>query len=144
MTPPSSFDGGDYFSARMRELMAGMCRAASDEDSQGWSPAVDIVETEEAVLIVVEMAGVKRDELKVIIDGNLVRIYGQRRPVFGQQAPARFHRLEIETGAFARSFRISVPFASEEVQANLEDGLLFVRLPKKKRPQTRKIVVEPA
>ncbi len=143
MTPPSSFDGGDYFSARMRELMAGLCRSASEEEGQGWSPAVDIVETEEEVVIVVEMAGVKRDDLKVIIDGELVRIYGQRHSAF-TRAPARFHRLEIETGAFARSFRISVPFASDQVQANLEDGLLFVRLPKKKRPQTRKIVVEPA
>ena len=143
MTPPSNFDGGDYFSARMRELMAGICRSALDEEGQGWSPAVDIVETEEAVVIVVEMAGVKRDDLKVIIDGDLVRIYGQRRSPFGR-APARFHRLEIATGAFARSFRISVPFASQEVQANLEEGMLLVRLPKKKRPQTRKIVVEPA
>ncbi len=143
MTPPSSFDGGDYFSARMRELMAGLCRSASDEEGQGWAPAVDIVETEDEMVIVVEMAGVKRDDLKVIIDGELVRIYGQRRAPFAQ-APARFHRLEIETGTFARSFRISVPFASDQVQANLEDGLLFVRLPKRRRPQSRKIVVEPA
>jgi HSP20 family protein len=117
---------GKPLDPRIRELVERMSRSG---ESGGWTPAMDIYETQDAVVIVAELAGVKQEDLKVILDGNVVRIYGHRGPACKEEG-AHFHRLEIESGGFTRSFRISVPFKSEGVEANAEDGLLYVRLPK--------------
>jgi HSP20 family protein len=109
-------------------------------DQGSWNPAVDIFETNDAVVIVAEVAGVNQKDLRVIVDGNLVRIYGQREPTCCEGG-AHFHRMEIESGGFVRSFRIGVPFNSDKVQAHTADGLLFVTLPKEKHPRERKIRV---
>jgi HSP20 family protein len=131
--------GGKPLDPRIRELVERMSRSG---ESGVWTPAMDIYETTDAVVIVAELAGVKREDLRVILDGNVVRIYGHRGPACHDQG-ARFHRLEIESGGFTRSFRISVPFKSEGVEAQAEDGFLYVRLPKDpSEPQTRTITVE--
>ncbi len=131
--------GGRPLDTRIRELVECMSRSS---DTGGWTPAVDIYETAEEVVIVAELAGVKREDLRVILDGNVVRIYGHRSPTCRDQG-ARFHRLEIETGGFARSFRIAVPFKADQVEAQTEDGFLYVRLPKdSSEPKAQKITVE--
>lgn len=117
---------GRPLDSRIRELVERMSRSG---ESGGWTPAMDIYETQDAVVIVAELAGVKREDLRVILDGNIVRIYGHRGPACREQG-ARFHRLEIESGGFTRSFRISVPFKPDGVEAQAEDGFLYVRLPK--------------
>jgi HSP20 family protein len=99
------------------------------QDSSSWSPAVDIFETADSVVLVAETAGVRRKDLKVLIDGDVVRIYG-RREATCCKGGGRYHRMEIDTGAFTRSFRIPVRFVSKKVRAQVEDGLLYIVLPK--------------
>ncbi len=131
--------GGKPLDSRIRELVERMSRSG---ESGAWTPAMDIYETQDEVVIVAELAGVRREDLRVILDGNVVRIYGHRGPACLDQG-ARFHRLEIESGAFTRSFRISVPFKSDGVEAKAEDGFLYIRLPKDMdEPETRKIAVK--
>lgn len=129
---------GRPLDSRIRELVERMSRS---NESGGWTPAMDIYETQDAVVIVAELAGVKQEDLKVILDGNVVRIYGHRGPACKEKG-AHFHRLEIESGGFTRSFRISVPFKADGVEAHAEDGLLYVRLPKDMRAQSQTITVE--
>ncbi len=114
-------------------------------DRQGgdgaWAPAVDIFETADAVVLVAELAGVGREEVRVIVDESVVRIYGERRPSC-LEAPCRFHRMEITPGSFVRSFRITVPFDPQRAEARAEDGLLYVRLPKLPPARAHRIEVE--
>ena len=98
-------------------------------DSSAWSPAVDIFETADSVVLVAETAGVRRKDLRIIIDGEIVRIYGHREPTCCKGG-GRYHRMEIDSGSFVRSFRIAVPFETKKVRAQMEDGLLYVVLPK--------------
>ena len=93
---------------------------------------MDIFETPEEVVIVAELAGVNREDVQVMIDEDVVRIYGRRDPTCCSGQGARFHRMEITSGSFVRSFRISVAFDPGGIKANVEDGLLTVSLPKKK------------
>ncbi len=130
---------GRPLDSRIRELVERMSQSG---ESGSWTPAMDIYETEDAVVIVAELAGVKQEDLRVILDGNVVRIYGHRGPACRDQG-AHFHRLEIESGAFTRSFRISVPFKSNGVEAQAEDGFLYVHLPKDlSQSQVHTITVE--
>lgn len=121
--------GADLLGARMRQIMERMTRLEQGEQAGGWSPSVDIYETAEAVVLVAEVAGVIRQDVKVIVDGSVVRLYGHRHPTCCESG-ARFHRMEIASGSFTRSFRIDVPFRPEAVRAKFQEGLLYVILPK--------------
>jgi HSP20 family protein len=88
----------------------------------------------------VEISGVRGEDLRVNVDGDLVRVSGVRRvPV--EAEVRRLHQMEIAFGPFERAVRIAVPFDREGVSAHLEDGFLLVTLPKSV-PQLRKIEVE--
>lgn len=120
---------GDALRAHMRRLLHNLERPEMSGDNGAWAPAVDIVETTDAVIIIADLAGVSRQDLKIMVDEQVVRIYGRREPTL-RVAGARYHRMEIETGEFVRSFRVTVPIAPNRVEASLSDGLLRIVLPK--------------
>ena len=105
-----------------------------------WQPDVDVFETEKAVVVRVELAGVRGDDLRVSVDGEALRISGVRmapEPVEVQ----RLHQMEIATGPFERRLRVPIAFKREGVTAQLADGFLTVTLPKRV-PAQRSIEIE--
>ena len=123
---------GDALRAHMRRLLHNLERPDMGSDNGAWAPAVDIVETTEAIIIIADLAGISRQDLKIMVDDQVVRLYGRREPTL-RVAGARYHRMEIETGEFVRSFRVTVPIAANRVEASLSDGLLRIVLPKRSR-----------
>ena len=95
-----------------------------------WQPLLDVYETEKAVVVRVELAGVRREDLRVSVEGDVLHLRGVRRPPEDAEA-LRLHQMEIAFGPFERSVRIAIPFERGEVSAHLEDGYLSVRLPKR-------------
>jgi HSP20 family protein len=105
-----------------------------------WKPDVDVFETEKSVVVRAELAGVRGEDLRVTVDGELLRISGVRlapEPADVQ----RLHQMEIATGPFERRVRISIAFDRDAVTAHLADGFLTVTLPKRV-PERRAIRVE--
>ncbi|MBU4564959.1 MAG: Hsp20/alpha crystallin family protein [Desulfarculus sp.] len=123
---------GEALRAHMRRLLHNMERPEMSGDDGAWTPAVDIVETTDAIIIIADLAGVERQGLKIMVDDQVVRLFGRREPTL-RVAGARYHRMEIETGEFVRSFRITVPIVPNRVEASLSDGLLRIVLPKRTR-----------
>jgi len=105
-----------------------------------WQPAVDIFETEKAIVVRAEIPGVRGSDLRVNVDGDVLRISGARRVPRGQEL-RRLHQMEIAFGPFERAVRVSTPFERDLVTAHLEDGFLEVTLPKK-RPARRSVEIE--
>ena len=95
-----------------------------------WEPAVDVFETEKSIVVRVEIAGVRSEDLRVTIDRDRLRISGIRKAPSGGEV-RRLHQMEIAFGAFERSIRIAVPFERDRVAAHLEDGFLEVQVPKR-------------
>jgi len=105
-----------------------------------WQPAADVFETATAIVVRLELAGVAGSDVQVTVDGDVLRIRGDRKPRVDRDAQ-RLHQMEIASGPFERAIRIGVAFDREGVVATLEDGLLRVELPK--RPSgPRRIGVE--
>jgi HSP20 family protein len=104
-------------------------------------PAVDVYETEKEIVVQVELAGVRREDVRVTVDGDLLRIRGARAPA-RDESIQRLHQVEIVAGPFERALRIGLPFESGSVRASIEDGLLRVRLPKRLPAPRRRIDVE--
>ena len=102
-----------------------------------WQPAVDVFETEKNIVVRIELAGVRSSQVKVSVDGEWLRIRGERTPSTESDVE-RLHQMEIAFGPFERSIRIRIPFEREQVVANLEEGFLSVVLPKSE-PGRRRI-----
>jgi HSP20 family protein len=95
-----------------------------------WQPSLDVFETEKAVVVRVELAGVRSEDLRVSVEGKTLHVRGERRPPEGSEVE-RLHRMEIAFGPFERSVSIAIPFEPDQVSAHLEEGYLTVRLPKR-------------
>jgi HSP20 family protein len=97
-----------------------------------WQPDADVFETEDAVVVRFELAGVESENLRVSVDGPEVRIRGVRAPAPG--APVkRLHQMEIASGPFERRVRIPVAFDRQKVSAHLSNGFLTITLGKRVR-----------
>lgn len=87
-------------------------------------------ETRDEVVLRFEVAGVRGQDLRVNVAGNVVRLRGVRRaPPAG--AIDRLQQMEITFGPFEREIVINTPFDADAVRARLEDGFLEVRIPKR-------------
>ena len=105
-----------------------------------WQPDVDVFETEKEIIVRVDLAGVRSSDLRVTVDGSMLRISGVR--VSGDSSEVkRLHQMEIATGPFERRVRVPVAFDRERVAAHLSDGFLKVSL-SKRLPVRREVKVE--
>ena len=95
-----------------------------------WLPDVDVFETEKDVVVRVELAGVRSEDLNVTVDGRILKVRGVRRG-FDRDDLRRLLQVEITTGPFERRVQIPVEFRQDQVAARLADGFLTVVMPKK-------------
>jgi HSP20 family protein len=102
-------------------------------------PALNVWEDQDHVYIEAELPGLKVDELEISVVGDLLTLKGQRSE-FSPKG-ATFHRRERGVGDFSRVLRLPVMVESDQVQANLRDGVLLVTLPKAPEAKPRKIAV---
>lgn len=103
-------------------------------------PAVDIFETEEAIVILADMPGVTSQDLKVDLRENVITLTG-RVAVPEAKEETDVHR-EYETGTFHRQFTLSEVVDQRKIEARLENGVLRLVLPKVEEAQPRKISVK--
>jgi HSP20 family protein len=97
-----------------------------------WQPDVDVFETEAAIMVRAEIAGVRSQDLKVRVDGQVLRIGGVRPAPEGSEVK-RLHQMEIASGPFERRVQIPIAFEQDRVTAHVTDGFLTVTLPKRKK-----------
>jgi HSP20 family protein len=105
-------------------------RAAGDKPLFGnWDPALDIEETHKEYVVVIDLPAVKKQDLKVRLQGGVLTVEGERR--FKKEAKSRtYHRLERQYGRFLRRFTVPSAVDAAAVKAEYRDGVLQVRLPK--------------
>jgi len=106
-----------------------------------WSPTVDIVETPEEFQIKAELPEVKNEDVKVSVDGGVLRIEGERKQE-KEEKGKKFHRIERSYGSFLRTFTLPDNVDESRVQAEFKDGLLNVRLRKAEKAKPKSIEVK--
>jgi HSP20 family protein len=95
-----------------------------------WLPDVDVFETEEGVVVRVDLAGVRSEDIRVTVDGRTLKVSGIRRGL-DRADMRRLLQVEIAAGPFERRVEIPLPFHRDRVAAHLSDGFLTVVMPKK-------------
>ncbi|GAK53951.1 ATP-independent chaperone, alpha-crystallin/Hsp20 family [Candidatus Moduliflexus flocculans] len=95
-----------------------------------WQPSADMYETEEAIIIHAELAGIDKSSLSITFQDGYLIIQGNR-PLNREMQSAKILRVEQMYGTFERAFLISASVNAEQITAAYEYGVLNVTLPKK-------------
>jgi HSP20 family protein len=110
-----------------QELAGGSPRGHAAGDCQ---PPVDVVETDEAVEILLDVPGVAPESVRVLLKGEVVLIAGEKWVQGPGAGGGGYHLVERASGRFARAVRLSGAFDGSAVKATLTQGELRVTLPK--------------
>jgi HSP20 family protein len=106
-----------------------------------WTPAVDIKETEEALHFAVELPGLTKENIEITLENSILTIAGERK--FEKETKGEdYHRLERAYGSFSRSFTLPAGVRSDKVDANFENGVLQIDLPKQEGAKPHKIAIK--
>ncbi len=92
-----------------------------------WSPPTDVYETEDKYVVRVEIAGMDENDISVKIDQNRLIVSGIRPDLTENRA---FHQMEIRFGEFSTEVEFPGPVEIEHVEADYQNGLLRINLPK--------------
>ena len=104
-------------------------------------PEANIVETEKAVEIAVELPGMKPEDVKVEIREKALWITGEKKEKKEEKGKT-FHRVERRAGMFRRVFPVPVEVVEEKIDARFNDGVLKVTLPKAEKVAPKHIEVK--
>lgn len=115
--------------------------SGEDVASRAWLPAVDISETDDALLVYAELPGMTKEDVDITLENHLLTLRGERQ-FDRDEKKENFHRIERSYGAFSRSFTLPSNVQAEEVKASFQDGLLTVEIPKVEAAKPRKIAIQ--
>lgn len=116
---------------------------ATDASIAGFTPSMNTREGEFAYHIDVDLPGVKKEDIKVDIEDNMLKISGERN--FKKEVKEEdYYKVETSFGKFERNFTLPNNVDIENIKATSEDGVLEVVLPKitEKKKETKKIAVK--
>ena len=106
-----------------------------------WSPLVDIVEDDKAYLIKAEIPEMKKEDVKISVQENVLSISGERK-YEKEEKGKKYHRVERAYGSFLRSFTLPEDADGTKVSAEYKDGVLNVHLPKSEKAKPKAIEVK--
>lgn len=105
----------------------------------GWSPALDLYQNSDNFVAVVELPGMRKDDIEISLhDGNLI-ISGERKSSSSNGEKAE--RTERYVGSFRRSISLPAPVDPNKVDAKYRDGILTVTMPKAEEAKPKRITV---
>jgi HSP20 family protein len=105
-----------------------------------WSPAVDIFETENELVLKADVPEVALQDIDVHVENETLTLSGERK--FASEDNSKgFHRIERSYGKFTRSFSLPTTVEAEKVSAEYHDGVLTVKLPKKEAAKPRQVKI---
>ncbi|HEU4624120.1 MAG TPA: Hsp20/alpha crystallin family protein [Steroidobacteraceae bacterium] len=133
------------FDRMVRRSFGGAPRLALEGNGAKleWSPSADISETDKEYLIRAELPAVKKEDVKVTVDGGMITIEGERKQQ-KEEKNERFHRVESLYGNFTRSFSLPEDINVEGIRCESKDGVLTVHIPKAvtEKPKPKQIKVD--
>jgi HSP20 family protein len=102
-----------------------------------WRPPTDVYESNDSIVVCVELSGMRDGSLSVNFDNQILTISGNRPQIIEKRS---YHQMEIPFGEFLSEIHIFVPVIADNITAQYDDGFLFIQLPK--MPPTKINVTE--
>ena len=128
----------------MDALLGGDAFAAFTPAAPAFAPTFEVRETKDAYVFKADVPGIPENELVIQLTGNVLSISGERKQEQGNaQENERYFAFERSYGQFSRSFSLPDSADGERATAEVKDGVLTLRVPKKAEVQPRRITVGP-
>jgi HSP20 family protein len=140
--PRSMDDGfGRMVETMFNDMFAPLARAAALSEDGAAMPRLDVTENDNAFEIQAELPGVKKDDVKVSLDGQRVVIEAECRQANEQRQGEQVVYSERATRRYQRSFSLPAEVDDAGAEARLEDGILKLTLPKKQGGSARRLTI---
>lgn len=128
---------------RMNRLFEDMAASRGEEKdltTSSWAPAVDIYETENEVVLTAEIPGIEEKDIEIKVEDNTLTLKGERK--FEKETKEEnYHRIERAYGSFFRSFTLPAFVDQDMIEAEHENGVLKIRVPKRAELKPRKVKI---
>ena len=125
----------------LRAFEDTMSRLFAEPNGRPWVPPVDIMETENELVLKADVPDVKFEDMDVRIENGTLTLHGERK-YEKKTEKGGYHRMERAYGSFERSFTLPETVDPEHVKADYKNGVLTVTLPKKELAKPRQVKVE--
>jgi len=131
---------------RLFHEFLGRSLGQADEETSSygsWSPAVNILERENEIVISADLPGLKAEDVEVTIENSVLTLKGER--TFAETAEGEtYHRVERSYGSFERSFKVPNSVDPKKIEARFVNGEMTVTLPKRDESKPRSVKVKVA
>lgn len=147
-TPSTNWSPFEQLASLRNELSRLMAAPSSEmprstEFFNGWVPALDIYEAKDTITVIVELPGMKREQIDISLHDGALTVAGELTPA-AEFAESETYRAERPRGRFHRSVSLPKPVDADKVSAAYKDGILTVTLPKAEEAKPRQISVAAA
>ncbi len=105
-------------------------------------PSCDVTETKDHYILGLDMPGVKKEDIKIEMQGNKLILSGERQHEWKEKNGETTLRHERTYGKFERTFTLPVAIAAEKIEAHYENGVLNVAIPKAETAKSRTIQIQ--
>lgn len=122
------------------DMMSGM-PSLSNQSLKAFTPAMDLYETDKAVVVETPLAGVKPEDVEVSVEKGVLVVSGQSKKEH-EVDDKNYYRKEIRSGSFFRQVALPTAVVEDGVKAEFEDGVLKITCPKAKSAKAKKISVK--
>ena len=124
-----------------RNLVSFFEGADNSETLASWAPAMDVIETEDAVLLRAELPGLTEQDVEITLENNTLSIRGEKKFEHTEDE-GHYRRIESRYGTFYRSFSLPTKVDQDKIDAHFTNGVLEVTLPKSEQAKAKRIAVK--
>ena len=111
------------------EFFRGDVLAYDSFFSREWNPAVDVVENKDNYVLKAELPGMNKDDVKITLENNILTIRGEKKNEL-ESKEGKYQRIERNYGSFKRSFSLPGSIKVNDIDAQYQDGILTLTIPK--------------
>lgn len=106
-----------------------------------WVPALDVSETDKAVVVKAELPGLDAKDVEVSLTGSVLTLRGEKKEE-KEQKTKNYHRVERSYGLFERAVQLPCAVKSDQTQATFKNGVLTVELPKSEEARSKSVQIK--
>jgi HSP20 family protein len=129
--------------AELGELRSRLDRMFDSFDSgqRGWTPAIDVVRSDNKLVVRADIPGIKPDEVKIEVEDDILTVSGAHEEK-KEEKDKQYLRRERRYGSFSRSMALPPGVDAEKIKASTHDGVVEVTIPLPKEPETKKVEIK--